>query len=91
MRPRRMMRRISRRTTRRMLRRRAMVGGMVVASTTKGEVTKMSPEDAKKVETSAGKPIEEMTTDELQQHVEKTGVQEKEVKDEDIRALESES
>jgi len=70
-----------------MIRRRAIVAGMVVASTKNGDVTKLSEADAKKVEQAAGKPIEEMTTEELDGYIEKTGVQEKEVTDDDVKAL----
>jgi hypothetical protein len=68
-------------------RRRVIVAGMIIIATIDGGVTKLSVQDAKKVEAVAGKPIEEMTTQELDHYVETTGVQEQEVTDEDIRAL----
>ena len=81
------MRRMRRRRVRRMVRRRVIVAGMVVAATKNDEVTKLSEADAKKVEEAAGKPIEEMTSEELGAAIEKTGVTEQEVTDEDVKAL----
>ena len=80
-------RRMRRRRVRRMIRRRVIVAGMVIAATKNDEVTKFSEADAKKVEAVAGKPIEEMTSEELEEAVEKTGVTEHEVTDQDVKAL----
>ncbi len=76
---RRMARRVARRTARRVYRRRFMVGPAVVfaaaaGGAAAGSTVKMSSADAQKVESSTGKPAEELTEDELKAAMKRLGI-----------------
>jgi len=77
-----------RRTARRVFRRRLIVGGaalFVVA----GAAHKLSQNDVQKVEQQAGKPVEQMSEQELQAAMKKAGVQEQQITPEDEHAMEA--
>jgi hypothetical protein len=55
-----------------------------------GAAVKLTQSDAEKIEAQAGKPIEEMNEEELQGHMDTLGIEEQEVTDTDVAALEAE-
>lgn len=79
-------RRTARRTSRRVLRRRVLVGGAVLFMVG-GVAHKLSQQDVQKVEQQAGKPVEQMSEQELQGALARAGVQEQPVSAQDERAV----
>ncbi|MEX2684532.1 MAG: zinc-ribbon domain-containing protein [Candidatus Sigynarchaeota archaeon] len=76
---RRVARRILRRTARRVFRRRVVVGPAIIfaaaaAGAAAGSAVKMSSADVQKVESSTGKPIEELTEEDLKAAMNRLGI-----------------
>nr|MDO8085116.1 zinc ribbon domain-containing protein [Candidatus Sigynarchaeum springense] len=76
---RRVARRIVRRTARRVFRRRVVVGPAIVfaaaaGGAAAGSTVKMSSSDAQKVESSTGKPVEELTEEDLKAAMNRLGI-----------------
>ncbi len=74
-----MARRIVRRTARRVFRRRVVVGPAIIfaaaaGGAAAGSTVKMSSADAQKVESSTGKPAEELTEEELKAAMKRLGI-----------------
>ena len=86
-----MMRRgMMRRTARRVFRRRLIVAGATLFLVG-GVAHKLSEKDTKKVEQEGGKPVDQMSEQELQAAMKKAGVQEQQMSPEDERAMEAAS
>jgi hypothetical protein len=91
---RRMARRIVRRTVRRVYRRRVMVGPAVVYAAAAGGAAsvspvKMSSADAQKIESIAGKPVEELTEEDLKAAMKRLGIQKIELTAEEQKQVSS--
>lgn len=81
------MRRTARRTSRRMFRRRLIVGSATLFMVG-GIAHKLSQNDAQKVEQQAGKPVDQMSEQELQAAMQKADVREQQMTSEDEQAME---
>ncbi len=91
---RRVARRVVRRAARRVFRRRVVVGPAVVFAAAAGgaagaSTVKMSSADAQKVESNTGKPVEELTEDELKAAMKKLGIQKIELTPEEQKQVAS--
>lgn len=89
---RRVARRMARRTARRVFRRRVAVGSLVIFGAIAGgpstEVPlKMSSTDAQKVESSTGKPVEELSEEELKLAMKRLGIQKIELRPDEQRLI----
>ncbi|MBN2152251.1 MAG: zinc ribbon domain-containing protein [Candidatus Lokiarchaeota archaeon] len=89
---RRVARRVARRTARRVFRRRVVVGPAVIyvaagGSTPAAAPVKMSSADAQKVESSTGKPVEELTEEDLKAAMNRLGIQRIELTPEEQRQV----
>lgn len=83
-----MRRRMMRRTARRVFRRRLIVAGATLF-VVGGVAHKLSQKDTEKVEQQAGKPVDQMSEQELQGAMSKAGVQEQEVTPQDESAMDA--
>ncbi|NMC06166.1 MAG: zinc ribbon domain-containing protein [Candidatus Lokiarchaeota archaeon] len=85
-------RRIARRTARRVFRRRVIVGPAIVFAAAAGGAAavapvKMSSTDVQKVESSTGKPVEELTEEDLKAAMKRLGIQKIELTPEEQRTI----
>jgi hypothetical protein len=89
-----MARRVVRRTARRVYRRRFVIGPAVVFATAAGgaataSTVKMSSADAQKVESTTGKPAEELTEEELKAAMKRLGINKLELTPEEQKQVAS--
>jgi hypothetical protein len=91
---RRVARRMARRTARRVFRRRVVIGPAIVFAAAAGgaasaSAVKMSSADAQKVESNTGKPVEELTEEDLKAAMKRLGIQKIELTPDEQKAVAS--